>query len=64
MRWRPRQGITLTRASQTVVAQPSAATSAIDNVTMVDLRLSRAFRFGSRSIAPQIDFFNIGNADT
>ena len=31
---------------------------------MVDLRLSRPFRFGSRSIAPQIDFFNIGNANT
>lgn len=35
-----------------------------DNVTMVDLRLSKAFRFGSRSITPQVDVFNIGNADT
>jgi hypothetical protein len=31
---------------------------------MADIRLSRAFRFGSRSFTPQIDFFNIGNADT
>jgi hypothetical protein len=31
---------------------------------MVDLRLSRKFRFGTRSFSPQIDFFNIGNADT
>ena len=31
---------------------------------MVDIRLSRAFRFGSRSFTPQVDFFNIGNADT
>jgi len=31
---------------------------------MFDIRLSRAFRFGSRSFSPQIDFFNIGNADT
>ena len=31
---------------------------------MLDLRLSRQFRFGSRSITPQIDFFNIGNSDT
>jgi hypothetical protein len=31
---------------------------------MVDLRLSRTFRFGGRSIQPYADFFNIGNADT
>ena len=31
---------------------------------MVDLRLSRAFRFGTRSFTPQVDFFNIGNAST
>ena len=31
---------------------------------MFDVRLSRQFRFGSRSITPQVDFFNIGNADT
>ena len=31
---------------------------------MADLRISRTFRFGNRRIEPQIDFFNIGNADT
>ena len=31
---------------------------------MFDVRLSRPFRFGSRSFTPQIDFFNITNADT
>jgi len=31
-------------------------------VTSVDLRLSRAFKFGTRRISPQVDFFNIGNA--
>ena len=31
---------------------------------MFDIALSKAFRFGSRSITPQVDFFNIGNADT
>jgi hypothetical protein len=31
---------------------------------MFDIRLSRMFRFGGRSFQPQIDFFNIGNADT
>ena len=24
----------------------------------------RAFRFGGRSFTPQVDFFNLGNADT
>jgi hypothetical protein len=33
-------------------------------VTMADIRLSRAFRFGSRQIVPQLDIFNITNADT
>jgi hypothetical protein len=32
---------------------------------MVDLRLSKTFRFaGNRRFSPQIDFFNIGNAST
>ena len=31
---------------------------------MVDLRLSRSFRFGARSFQPTIDFFNVTNADT
>ena len=36
-----------------------------ENVTMVDLRLSRRFRFGgNRSFQPEISIFNLGNADT
>ena len=31
---------------------------------MLDLRLSRPFRFGDRSITPQIDVFNVTNAST
>ncbi len=31
---------------------------------MLDLRLSKSFRFGSRSFTPQVDFFNVTNADT
>jgi hypothetical protein len=57
------QGITLTRATQ-VVWLSERGEERYDNVMMVDLRLSRQFRFGSRSVTPQIDFFNIGNADT
>ena len=58
------QGITLARASQTVFFN-ERGDERFDNVTMVDLRLSKAFRFGSnRHITPQIDIFNLGNADT
>ena len=57
------QGISLTRASQTILLS-ERGDERFGNVTMFDLRVSRAFRFGSRSITPQIDFFNIGNANT
>lgn len=57
------QGITLTRASQTVQLS-ERGDERFPNVMMFDLRLSKAFRFGSRSLSPQIDFFNVGNADT
>jgi hypothetical protein len=57
------QGIALTRASQTIQLS-ERGDERYGNVTMFDLRLSRQFRFGSRSITPQVDFFNIGNADT
>jgi len=58
------QGITLTRATQTVQLS-ERGDERYGNVMMFDIRLSRAFRFGGgRSFAPQIDFFNIGNADT
>jgi hypothetical protein len=52
---------TLTRASQTVRLSERGA-ERFPNVTMVDLRLSRPFRFGQRSITPQIDLFNATNA--
>jgi len=57
------QGFPLTRATQTVVLS-ERGDERFDTVSMVDIRLSRAFRFGSRSFTPQVDFFNIGNADT
>ena len=58
------QGITLTRASQTIQLS-ERGNERYNNVTMFDMRLSRAWRFGKgRSLAPQIDFFNIGNANT
>jgi hypothetical protein len=55
--------VTMTRATQTVLLS-ERGDERLDAVTMVDLRLSKAFRFGSRSITPQVDFFNISNADT
>ncbi len=57
------QGIALTRASQTIQLS-ERGNERFGNVTMFDIRLSRAFRFGSRSFQPTIDIFNIGNADT
>lgn len=56
------QGVTLTRASQTVVLSERGK-ERFGAVRMFDVRLSRTFRFGTRSIAPQVDFFNITNAD-
>jgi hypothetical protein len=55
------QGVTLTRASQTVLLS-NRGDERYPTVTSVDLRLSRAFKFGTRRISPQLDFFNIGNA--
>jgi len=57
------QGVALTRATQVVVLS-ERGDERFPNVTMFDLRLSRAFRFGTRSFTPQVDFFNITNADT
>ncbi|MFM8534834.1 MAG: carboxypeptidase regulatory-like domain-containing protein [Acidimicrobiia bacterium] len=57
------QGITLTRASQTIQLS-KRGDERYENVIMADVRLSKAFRFGGRSFTPQIDFFNITNADT
>ena len=56
--------MSLTRASQTVVLSERGE-ERLPNVTMLDIRLSRPFRFGSgRSFQPQIEFFNVANADT
>lgn len=57
------QGIALTRASQTIQLS-ERGDERFGDVTMFDIRLSRSFRFGSRSIQPQVDFFNITNSDT
>jgi hypothetical protein len=57
------QGITLTRASQTIQLS-ERGDERYGNVMMFDIRLARTFRFGGRSFSPQVDFFNIGNADT
>ena len=55
--------MTLTRASQTVPLS-QRGDERLPNVTLVDLRISRPFKFGSRSITPQLDIFNITNAAT
>jgi len=55
--------VQLTRASQTVLLSERGE-ERFDNVTMVDLRVSKSFRFGTRSITPEINVFNVGNADT
>ena len=56
-------GINLTRANQTVLLS-QRGDERYEGVTMFDLRLSKSFRFGPRSITPQIDLFNITNAGT
>ena len=57
------QGFRLTRSSQSITLTERGA-ERLPNVTLVDLRLSRTFRFGNRSFAPQLEIFNIGNSDT
>ena len=57
------QGIALTRTSQTIVLS-ERGDERLPSVTMVDLRVSRPFRFGNRQFIPQLDIFNIGNAST
>jgi hypothetical protein len=57
-------GVSQTRASQTVLLS-ERGDERLPNVTMFDIRLSRPFRFGAgRSFQPQIDIFNVANADT
>lgn len=57
------QGVSLTRATQTLTLS-QRGDERFDTVVMADVRLSRQFRFGSRSFTPQVDFFNITNAGT
>jgi hypothetical protein len=52
----------LVLASQTVYLS-DRGDERLPTVTMVDLRLSRPFRFaGNRSIVPQVEVFNVGNS--
>jgi hypothetical protein len=53
--------VALTRASQ-VIPLSRRGDERLPTVTMVDLRISRPIKFGSRQIVPQLDLFNIGNA--
>lgn len=56
-------GVALTRSSQTVELS-ERGDERYPRVTMGDLRISRAFRFGNRRFVPQLDIFNITNTDT
>src|SRR4029079_13809325 len=48
--------VALTRATQTVLLS-ARGDERLQAVNLVDLRISRAFRFGNRKIEPQIDIF-------
>lgn len=55
---------TLTRSAQTIRLN-RRGDDRLPRVTMVDLRLSRSFKLpGDRRFEPQVDLFNIFNADT
>jgi hypothetical protein len=56
-------GVTLTRASQTIFLS-DRGDERYPAVTLIDLRLSRIFRFGPRRIEPAFDIYNLGNAST
>jgi hypothetical protein len=56
-------GVALTRSSQTVFLS-DRGDERYPNVTLIDLRISRIFRFGSHRIEPTFDIFNLGNAST
>jgi hypothetical protein len=52
----------LTRASQTVYLT-ERGTERMPNVAMLDLRVSRPFRFGGgRQLTPQVEIFNVANS--
>ena len=54
---------TLTRASQTI-RLTERGDERLPDVKMMDLRVSRSFRFGGRQVTPLFEIFNLGNADT
>jgi hypothetical protein len=56
-------GVALTRANQTIFLS-QRGDERLAAVTLIDLRISRSFRFGSRRIEPTFDIFNLGNAST
>src|SRR5262249_9367438 len=56
-------GVNLTRSSQLVLLS-DRGDERYDTVTLVDLRVSRAFRFGPRRITPQFDIYNLTNQYT
>jgi len=56
-------GVTLTRANQTIFLS-DRGDERLPSVTLIDLRISRSFRFGNRRIEPTFDIFNLGNAST
>jgi hypothetical protein len=56
-------GVRLTRSSQGVDLS-RRGDERYPRVTMADIRVARTFRFGSRRVVPQLDIFNISNADT
>jgi hypothetical protein len=57
------QGITLTRSSQNITLS-QRGDERLPNVTLADIRISRAFRMGNRQFVPTLDIFNISNVDT
>jgi outer membrane receptor protein involved in Fe transport len=56
-------GVALTRSSQTIFLS-DRGDERYPSVTLIDLRISRIFRFGARRIEPTFDIFNLGNAST
>jgi len=56
-------GVSLTRSSQTVFLS-ARGDERLPAVSLIDLRISRSFRFGPRRIEPTFDIFNLGNAST
>jgi carboxypeptidase family protein/TonB-dependent receptor-like protein len=57
-------GVALTRANQTVFLS-QRGDERLPSVTLIDLRISRSFRFANgRRIEPTFDIFNLGNAST